>query len=62
MVKSSLTLATEARLSTLNKAWEKALQANDYKLVDYLDEKILACESDLRAMLRIDMLQAKKLK
>ena len=60
MVKSSLTLATEARLVELNQAWEKALNANDYAMVDFLDEKILACEKDLRAFVRIDMLQSKR--
>ena len=60
MVKSSLTLATDARLIELNQAWEKALHANNYALVDFLDEKILACEKDLRALIRIDMLQSKR--
>ena len=60
MVKSSLTLATDARLLELNQAWEKALKANNYALVDFLDEKILACEKDLRAFIRIDMLQSKR--
>lgn len=60
MVKSSLTLATESRLFELNQAWEKALNASNYALVDFLDEKILACEKDLRSFIRIDMLQSKR--